>query len=114
MKIRLYREPRGLAKLIIGRAREVGAHIDLNTDSYPGGMPRAGDIIIDPQGNGQARRGPEAERLYEVRKSYLAPIQNEESNAVLGWEVRTTVQIRTGYDREEFVVYPKTEAKPNM
>ena len=114
MKIRLYREPPGLAKLIIGRAREVGAHIELDTDNYPGGMPRTGDVIIDPQGSGQARRGPEAEQLYEVINSYLAPIQNKKSNAVLAWEVRTAVRTRTAYDREEFMVYPKAEAKPNM
>ena len=112
MRIRLYRKPRGIAKLIVGRAREVGEHIGLNTDTYPGGMPRPGDIIIDPSGSGFALGGAEAECLYEVRNAYLVPIQDHRSDTVLDWEIRATVRPRYARDYEEFIVYPRRGKKP--
>ena len=112
MRIRLYRTPRGLASLADQHAREIAEHLALDTSTYPGGRPHAGDVVVDPRDPGLARRPPRAERLYEIDTVYLAPAGRDDTPAPTEWEVRATVRVRAAHDHETLITGPPTPSEP--
>ena len=100
MRIRLYRMPCFAAAVFSARAREIDGHLPLDSDSYPGAIPRKGDIIADPGTSNDAVDGAHTHQLHEVIDSYVVPVETGDQPEQ-GFEIRVNVHSRTAHEHEK-------------